>query len=78
MNIDAIATYSNINPDEILELTECEEIINEESSFLGEAEIWGDNQHYEVENSLTRALAIILIAVAIYYLVKAILKPQEN
>jgi hypothetical protein len=45
MNIDVIATYSNINPDEILELTECEEIINEESSFLGNSEIWGDNQH---------------------------------
>jgi hypothetical protein len=49
------------------------EEINEESSFLGaDDEIWGDNEHYEVENSLTRVAFIILLAFIFYLLLKTI------
>jgi hypothetical protein len=59
------------------ELLETEEIPNEESSFTG-GNIWGDNVHYEVENSLTRVLIVVLVAVAIYYAIKSIFKKKKD
>lgn len=43
------------------------EIPDEESNFFGNPEIWGDNVHYEVENSLTRAaIAFVFVLLIIY------------
>jgi uncharacterized protein HemY len=33
-------------------------------------EIWGDNEHYEVENSLTRVAILFLVAFLLYYILK--------
>lgn len=62
---------------DVVEILDCE-IINEESRFIGsQNEIWGDNEHYEVENSLTRVLIILLIIAIVYFLIKSIFKKQN-
>lgn len=33
-------------------------------------EIWGDNEHYEVENSLTRVAIFAILLYAFYLLIK--------
>lgn len=71
-----------LEPEPEPELLETEEIpnetVNEESGFTGDSGIWGDNVHYEVENSLTRVLIIALVAVAIYYACKSIFKKKKD
>lgn len=63
---------------DVVETVDCE-IINEESRFIGsQNEIWGDNEHYEVENSLTRVLIILLIIAIVYFLIKSFLNKKTT
>lgn len=63
---------------DVIETVDCE-IINEESRFIGsQNEIWGDNEHYEVENSLTRVLIILLIIAIVYFLIKSFLNKKTT
>lgn len=67
-----LQSYQNI------EIVDCE-IIDEESRFLGgSGEIWGDNEHCEVENSLTRVLIILLIIAIVYFLIKSFLNKKTT